>query len=128
MTNKEIKLELSRIALERCTFTTSETLTESIRNLYEWIVEEPEVEVETEQKKGFDNIHIKEVLKIVRKNQHFSSGIATTLETVFRNNNINTVGDLMRISRRDFSKYGHVGKKSISAIDDALDELGATIW
>lgn len=128
MTNKGIKFELSRIALERCSFTTSETLTESLKNLYEWIVEEPEVEVETEQKKDFDNIHIKEVLNIVRKNQSFSSGIATMIETVFRNNNINTVGDLMRIDKRDFSKYRLIGKKSISAIDDALNELGATTW
>jgi DNA-directed RNA polymerase alpha subunit len=133
MTNKEIKFELARIALERCTFSTSETLPESIKNLYEWIieepeVEEPEVEVETTDKNSLDSIDIKEVLNIVRKNQGFSSGIATMLETVFHNNNINTVGDLMRISRRDFSKYRLVGKKSICAIDDALNELGATTW
>jgi len=127
MTNKEIKLELAKIALERCTCTASE-LNEALKNLYDWIVEEPEVEVETEQKKDFDNIHIKEVLNIVRKNQGFSSGIATMIETVFLNNNINTVGDLMRINRRDFSKYRLVGKKSIRAIDEALDELGIKGW
>ena len=128
MTNKEIKFELAKVALTKCNFMTSELLTESLKNLYDWIVEEPEVEVETEQKKDFDNIHIKEVLNIVRKNQGFSSGIATSLETIFNNNNINTVGDLLRISRRDFSKYRLVGKKSIGAIDDALNELGATTW
>jgi len=128
MTNQEIKFELAKVALTKCNFMTSETLTESLRNLYEWIVEEPEVEVETEQKKDFDNIHIKEVLNIVRKNQGFSSGIATILETVFLNNNINTVGDLIRIGRRDFSKYRLIGKKSIGAIDDALVELGVTGW
>ena len=128
MTNKEIKLELARIALERCNFSTSETLNESLKNLYEWIVEEPEVEVETEQKNMFDCTDIKEVLNIVRKNQGFSSGIATMLETVFHNNNINTVGDLTRIGRRDFYKYRLVGKKSIWAIQDALNELGVTTW
>ena len=128
MTNKEIKFELARIALERCTFSTSETLAESLKNLYEWIMEEPEVEVETKQKSSFKDIDIKEVLNVVRKNEGFSSGIATMLETVFHNNNINTVGDLMRISRRDFSKYRLVGKKSIWAIDEALNELGATTW
>ena len=128
MTSKEIKFELAGIALEKCSFTTSETLTECLRNLYEWIVEEPEVEVETEQKNSFDSVDIKEVLNIVRKNQGFGSGIATMLETVFNNNNINTVGDLMRISRRDFSKYRLVGKKSIWAIDDALAELGVKGW
>ena len=128
MTNKEIKFELARIALEKCVFSTSETLTEGLKNLYEWIVEEPEVEVETEQKSSYDKIDIKEVLNIVRKNQGFGSGIATMLETVFHNSNINTVGDLIRIGRRGFSKYRLVGKKSIWAIDDALAELGATTW
>lgn len=128
MTNKEIKLELARIALEKCVFSTSETLTEGLKNLYEWIVEEPDVEVEATNENSFDSVDIKKVLNIVRKNQGFSSGIATMLETVFNNSNINTVGDLIRIGRRDFSKYRLVGKKSIWAIDDALNELGATTW
>jgi DNA-directed RNA polymerase alpha subunit len=128
MTNKEIKFELAKVALEKCCFTTSETLTDGLKNLYEWIVEEPEAEVETEQKSSYDEIDIKEVLNIVRKNQGFSSGIATTIENVFHNNNINTVGDLMRLGRRDFSKYRLVGKKSIYAIDDALAELGVKGW
>lgn len=128
MTNKEIKLELAKVALTKCNFTTSETLTEGLKNLYEWVVEEPEVEVETIDKNSFDDIDIKEVLNIVRKNQGFSSGMATMLETVFHHNNINTVGDLMRIGRRDFSKYRLVGQKSIWAIDDALAELGVKGW
>lgn len=128
MTNKEIKFELAKVALTKCNFMTSESLAESLKNLYNWIVEEPEVEVETTDNNSFDSIDIKEVLYIVRKNQRFSSGIATSLETIFNKNNINTVDDLMRIGRRDFSKYRLVGKKSIWAIDDALDELGVTKW
>ena len=128
MENKEIKFELAKIALERCTFSTSETLTESLKNLYEWIMEEPEVEVKTEQKNSFDDIDIKEVLNIVRIKQGFRNGIATSLETIFRKNNINTVGHLVRIGRRDFSKYRLVGKKSIWAIEDAFEELGVTTW
>lgn len=38
MTNKEIKFELGKIALTRC----DGDLTESLRNIYEWIIEEPE--------------------------------------------------------------------------------------
>ena len=128
MENKEIKFELAKIALERCNFSTSETLTESLKNLYEWIIEEPEVDVKTEQKNSLDDIDIKDVLSIVRKNRGLSSGIATMLETIFRKNNINTVGDLTRIGRRDFSKYRLVGKKSIWAIEDALEELGVKSW
>lgn len=128
MENKEIKFELARIALERCTFSTSETLTESLKNLYEWIMEEPEVDVKIEQKNSFDDIDIKDVLSIIRKNLGLSSGIATMLEGIFNGNNINTVGDLTRIGRRDFSMYRLVGKKSIWAIDDALEELGIKGW
>ena len=128
MENKEIKFELAKIALERCNFSTSETLTESLKNLYEWIIEEPQNEVETNQENQFDRINIIEVLNIVRIKQGFSSGIATMLEGIFNNNNINTVGDLVRIGRRDFSKYRLVGKKSIWAIEDALEELGVTTW
>ena len=128
MENKEIKFELAKIALERCNFLTSETLTESLKNLYEWIIEEPQNEVETNQENQFDRINIIEVLNIVRKNKGSSSGIATSLETIFRKNNINTVGHLVRIGRRDFSKYRLVGKKSIWAIEDALEELGVTTW
>jgi DNA-directed RNA polymerase alpha subunit len=128
MTNKEIKFELAGIALERCTFSTSETLTESLKNLYDWIIEEPEVEAENTDKDGLDSIDIKEVLNIVSKNKGSASGIATSLETIFRKNNIKTVGDLTRIGRRDFSKYRLVGKKSIWAIDEALDELGIKGW
>ena len=128
MENKEIKFELAKVALTKCNFMTSELLTECLKNLYEWVIEEPEVEVETIDKNSFDDIDIKEILNIIRKNQGFSSGIATSLETVFHKNNINTVGDLMRISRREFSKYRLVGKKAIWKIDDALNELGIKGW
>ena len=128
MTNKEIKFELAKVALTKCNFITSESLTESLKNLYNWIIEEPEVEEENTDKNGSDSIDIKEVLNIVRKNEGSASGIATSLETIFGNNNINTVGDLMRIGRHDFSKYRLVGKKAILAIQDALEELGVTTW
>ena len=122
MTNREIKFELAKIALVQC------VSIDSIKEMYEWIIEEPEVEEETIDKNGFDSIDIKEVLNIVRKNQRFSSGIATSLETIFNKNNINTVGDLMRIGRCDFRKYRLVGKKSVWAIDDAFEELGIKCW
>ena len=122
MTNREIKFELAKIALVQC------VSMDSIKEMYEWIIEEPEVEEETIDKNGFDSIDIKDVLNIVRKNQRFSSGIATSLERIFNINNINTVGDLMRISRRSFSNFRLVGKKSVWALDDALAELGVIGW
>ena len=128
MTNREIKFELAKVALATCRHMTSEALTESLKNLYEWVVEEPEVEEKTINKNSFDNIDIKELLNIVRKNQRFSSGIGTTLERIFNINNINTVGYLTRIGRRSFSNFRLVGKKSILALDDALAELGVKGW
>jgi DNA-directed RNA polymerase alpha subunit len=128
MTNKEIKFELAKVALTKCNFMTSETLTESLKNLYEWVVEEPKVEVKTIDKNSFDSVDIKEVLNIVRKKQRFNSGIATMLETTLSNNNINTVGDLVRIGRREFSKYRLVGKESIALLDESLAELGIKGW
>lgn len=128
MTNREIKFELAKIALTKCNFMSSDSLTDSLKNLYEWIIEEPEVKEETTEKNGLDSINIKEILNIVRKNQGSSNGIATSLETIFNKNNINTVGDLMRIGRCDFHKYRLVGKKSVWAIDDALEELRIKGW
>ena len=105
MTNREIKFELAKIALVQC------VSIDSIKQMYEWIIEEPEAEEETIDKNGLDSINIKEVLNIIRKNQGSSNGIVTSLETIFNKNNINTVGDLMRIGRCDFRKYRLVGKK-----------------
>lgn len=128
MTNKEIKFELAKGALERYTFSTNETLTESLKSLYEWIVEEPEVEVETNQENQYDSIDIEEVLKIIRKNTHSSSPMAATLKKVFYRNNINTVGDLLRIGKKFITCYYHIGSKTCCEISDALEELGITAW
>lgn len=131
MENKEIKFELAKIALERCTFSTSETLIESLKNLYEWIMEEPDVEVEEHAQNGFniyDNISVSEILKLVRKNTGASSSITEYLATSFRKNNIRTAGDLLKIGKQDFKKFRNIGEKSIWALDDAFAELGIKGW
>lgn len=129
MTNKEIKLELAKVALERCNFMTSETFTENLKNLYDWIVDESDDEVEVKQENQVDSVDIKKVLKIIRKNTGLSSPMAATLEKVFYRNNINTVGDLLRIGKNDITCYEHIGKKTCREISDALEELfGVTAW
>lgn len=50
-------------------------------------------------------------------------GYGARVGKLFDRYNINTVGDLLRIGRRDFKKYRSVGRGSISRIDDALGEL-----
>lgn len=135
MTNREIKFELAKVALTKCNFTTSETLTDSLRNLYEWIVEEPKVDVEQaemddkNQSTEYDKKPIGEVISCISKTGQMGITYATKLADIFHNNEINTVGDLLRIGGRYFSKYRNVGKGSISRIDDALAQLyGIDDW
>ena len=58
MTNKEIKFELAKVALTTCRHMTSESLSESLTNLYDWVMEEPEQEPvwSKEDKKIFNNL------------------------------------------------------------------------
>ena len=53
----------------------------------------------------------------------YDPGYGVRLGKIFERNNIKTVGDLLRIGRRDFRKYGSVGGGSITRIDDALEDL-----
>ena len=53
----------------------------------------------------------------------YDPGYGARLGKIFESNNIKTVGDLLRIGRRDFRKYRSVGGGSISRIDNALEML-----
>ena len=53
----------------------------------------------------------------------YDPGYDVRLEKIFESNNIKTVGDLLRIGRRDFKKYRSVGTGSITRIDEALEDL-----
>ena len=56
-------------------------------------------------------------------NREYHTGYGVRLGKIFESNNIKTVGDLLRIGRRNFMKYRSVGGGSISRIDDALEDL-----
>lgn len=135
MTNKEIKLELAKVALARCSYTDVNAFNEAIRNLYEWIIEEPEVDVEQTEMDNknpnteYNSKPIGEVISCISKSGQMGVTYATKLVDIFHNNEINTVGDLLRIGGRRFSKCRNVGKGSISRIDDALAQLyGIDDW
>ena len=128
MTNKEIKFELAKVALTKCNFMTSESLTESLKNLYEWITEEPEAKVEEHAQDEHNNIHISVILTHVKNNTSTRSGITEQLSKVFYANNIITSGDLLKIGREYFKRYRNVGRKSLLAVDNALLELGIKNW
>ena len=53
----------------------------------------------------------------------YDPGYEVRLDKIFESNDIKTVGDLLRIGRRDFKKYRSVGTGSITRIDDALEDL-----
>ena len=53
----------------------------------------------------------------------YDPGYGVRLGKIFESNDIKTVGDLLRIGRRNFKKYRSVGGGSISRIDNALETL-----
>ena len=128
MTNREIKFELAKVALTTCRHMTSESLSESIKNLYEWIIEEPEVDVDNQ--KDYDKVSVREIIRYLVNNDRYSDKrYASSLINVFNDNGINTVGDILRLDRREFLRIKGVGKGSVTRIDDALEELyGIKDW
>lgn len=129
MTNKEIKLELAKVALARCSYTDVNAFNETIRNLYNWIIEEPEVDVD-KPKTDYDKTSVREIIKYLVNNRRYGDQrYASSLVNVFNDNGINTVGDILRIGRREFMQLKGVGKGSVTRIDDALEELyGIVNW
>jgi hypothetical protein len=72
-----------------------------------------------------DNVDIAPISTITRRisSMRYDPGYEVRLGKLFEIYNINTVGDLLRIGRRDFKKYRSVGTGSITRIDDALEDL-----
>lgn len=72
-----------------------------------------------------DNVDIAPISTITRRinSMRYDPGYEVRLEKIFESNDIKTVGDLLRIGRRDFRKYRSVGTGSITRIDDALEDL-----
>lgn len=136
MTNREIKFELAKIALTTCCHMTSESLSESIKNLYEWIVQEPEVDVKESNvdvdnpKTDYDETSVREIIKYLYNNNRYRDNrYATRFVNIFNDNKINTIGDILRLGRRKFRRINSIGKGSVTRIDDALEELyGIKDW
>ena len=117
MTNREIKFELAKIALVNC------VSIDSIKQMYEWIIEEPDADVD-KPKTDYDNVSVREIIKYLVKNGRYGNQrYATSLVNVFNDNGINTIGDLLRINKQGFMRLKGVGKGSVTRVDDALEEL-----
>lgn len=123
MNNKEIKLELARVALNNTQSFEFETLV----RIYEWVIEEDKVEEKVQEQTDYSSISIEQVVWAIQKRRR-SSGIAAMMINVFAANDIKTVDDLLRFGRYRFAKCRTVGQKSLWAIEEALEELGIRDW
>ena len=133
MTNREIKFELAKAAL-----TGNKALDAGVtlEVLYKWIIEEPEVEVEVEESNfdvekpntDYNKTSIREIIKYISKDRN-GIGYTSRLIDAFGSNNINTIGDLLRLGRRGFSSIKGVGNGCVTHVDDALEGLyGIVNW
>jgi DNA-directed RNA polymerase alpha subunit len=125
MTNREIKFELAKAAL-----TGNKALDAGVtlEVLYRWIIEDSEVDVDNQ--KDYDKVSVREIIRYLVNNDRYSDKrYASSLINVFNDNGINTVGDILRLDRREFMRIKGVGKGSVTRIDDALEELyGIKDW
>lgn len=122
MTNQEIKFELAKVALNRCNFLSSETFTESLHILYEWIISDDDKE--QDDKPNMDKVNetpINAIIDFVKT--YFPRSYATKLDRIFGENSIRTIGELLKIGKRNFKQYRDIGSGSISVIEKALWEL-----
>lgn len=121
MTNMEIKFELAKVALVQ------NLPLDSIKQMYEWIIEETEVD---KTKIDYDNTSAREIIKhLVKKGKYGDQRYAVFLVNVFNENGVNTIGDILRMGRQAFMQIKGVGKGSATRIEDALEELyGIKDW
>ena len=131
MTNREIKFELAKAAL-----TGNKALDAGVtlEVLYKWIIEEPEVEVEESNfdvekpNTDYNKTSIREIIKYISKDRN-GIGYTSRLIDAFGSNNINTIGDLLRLGRRGFSSIKGIGNGCVTHVDDALEGLyGIVNW
>lgn len=91
----------------------------------EHLISKFETKASTEGRWWPEDIDARPVSEIIsymqRKYPHY--GYGARVSRILEKNNIKTIGDLMRISRREFKKYNQVGMGSIKRIDWALEEL-----
>ena len=126
MTNRDIKFELGKIVLAAEVNKPNVDSSQLLNFVYNWIIEEPEGEVDV-PKTEYDDESIKNVVTQIRKSEYWSN-YARRLESIFIANNIKTVGDLLRLGRTGFMNTQLVGRGSLLSVDEALENLGIKGW
>ena len=108
MTDREIKLELSKVALA------NGIAIETAKAFYDWIMEEPAHEVPEHKSNIWDNTPIEELA--------CKTSFEGTIIKRCKDNGVNTVGDLIRCGAHKFRTFHNVGGSTITKIDAALEE------
>ena len=83
---------------------------------------EMELEAETFWDKAIDKAPISTLIGQIGKSR-WDPGYRVRLTRIFKDCNITTVGELLRIGSHDFRKVRNIGNGAISRIDEALEEL-----
>lgn len=135
MTNKEIKFELGKIALTRCG---CEHLTESLKNIYEWIIEEPEEVIPEKPRNDYELKSVYEVYYEIQRieqaekakwNKAQAKGHAARFMNVVRMHEIATVGQLIEYGKADFIRLRNMGRACADYVSMALKNLyGIDKW
>lgn len=132
MTNKEIKLELAKVALMKYNYANTDDLSLSVKYLYDWITEEPETEVDMSDKRivDYNKESIREVIKYIYRNNYNSrNGFGVRAVNTFGKLGIETVGQLLDLTRAEFIKTRDVGSGLLKLVNNALFELyGIEKW
>ena len=130
MEAKEIKLELCKIALH------TGAPMERVEQMYDWIMKGEEVgeETNTEQKdislrpRPISEIPISEIVLCMTK-YDLGRGLSTRFARVARMYDINTLGDLLKMGKFEFSRLHNVGSVLLLNLNRSLEELyGIKSW
>lgn len=78
--------------------------------------------------KDINNQPIQKVIQNVDKHTPPCSGFVKRITKVFKENNINTVGDLLKVGQYNFMNFKFVGRGMVNQISIALDELYGIDW
>ena len=139
MTNKEIKFELGKIALEKCQFSEVDDFTASLAAVYKWIIEEPTEEVIPEKPRN--DYELKSVYEVyyeiqrieqaekAKWNKAQAKGHAARFMNVVRMHEIATVGQLIEYGKADFIRLRNMGRACADYVSMALKNLyGIDKW
>ena len=115
MTDREIKLELSKAALA------GGMEIETAKAFYDWITEEPAHKLPEDK----SNIRYETPIEELA---HKTKMEGTIIKRC-KDNGINTIGDLIRCGAHKFRTFHNVGGSTITKIDAALEEhYGISDW